>query len=142
MVTMAKKEPTTADTPTPTTTTDRDASTTTPAPEKGSAPPEGAPEKSSAPTGATATGGTAGRRKVRSSLAGSTWVALIIGALILVLLLVFILQNMDTVTLHMFAWQWNFPIGVGMLIAAVGGALVMASVGAVRIVQLRRQVAK
>jgi uncharacterized integral membrane protein len=135
MVTMAKKEPTTADTPTPTTTTDRGTSTTAPAPEAASG---SAPEKEAAPAG----GDTAGRRKVRSSLAGSTWVALIIGALILVLLLVFILQNMDTVTLHMFAWQWNFPIGVGMLIAAVGGALVMASVGVVRIVQLRRQVAK
>lgn len=134
MVTMAKKEPTTADIPTPTTTTDRGASTTAPAPEAASG---SAPEKGSA-----SAGGTTGRRKVRSSLAGSTWVALIIGALILVLLLVFILQNMDTVTLHMFAWQWNFPIGVGMLIAAVGGALVMASVGVVRIVQLRRQVAK
>lgn len=134
MVTMAKKEPTTADTPTPTTTTDRGASTTAPAPEAASG---SAPEKGSASADSTA-----GRRKVRSSLAGSTWVALIIGALILVLLLVFILQNMDTVTLHMFAWQWNFPIGVGMLIAAVGGALVMASVGVVRIVQLRRQVAK
>jgi uncharacterized integral membrane protein len=129
---------TTADTPTPTTTTDRGTSTTAPAPEKGSAPTGGAPEKEAAPAGSD----TTGRRKVRSSLAGSTWVALIIGALILVLLLVFILQNMDTVTLHMFAWQWNFPIGVGMLIAAVGGALVMASVGVVRIVQLRRQVAK
>ena len=138
MVTMAKKEPTTADTPTPTTTTDRGASTTAPAPEAASG---AVPEKDSAAT--TGAGGdTAGRRKVRSSLAGSTWVALIIGALILVLLLVFILQNMDTVTLHMFAWQLNFPIGVGMLIAAVGGALVMASVGVVRIVQLRRQVAK
>jgi uncharacterized integral membrane protein len=134
MVTMAKKEPTTADTPTPTTTTDRGTSTTAPAPEAASG---SAPEKEATPAGSTA-----GRRKVRSSLAGSTWVALIIGALILVLLLVFILQNMDTVTLHMFAWQWNFPIGVGMLIAAVGGALVMASVGVVRIVQLRRQVAK
>lgn len=77
---------------------------------------------------------------VTSSIAGSTWVGLSIGAVILILLLVFILQNQDSVRLQMFAWQWNFPIGVGMLIAAIGGALVMACVCAVRILQLRRQI--
>ncbi|AGP31012.1 LapA family protein [Corynebacterium terpenotabidum] len=77
---------------------------------------------------------------ITRSAAGSTWVALIIGAVILILLLVFILQNGDSVQLKMFIWEWNFPIGVGMLIAAVGGALVTASVGTVRIMQLRRQV--
>lgn len=77
---------------------------------------------------------------VAGSVAGSTWVALSIGAVILILLLVFILQNQESVKLQMFAWQWNFPIGVGMLIAAIAGALVMASVGAVRILQLRRQI--
>lgn len=77
---------------------------------------------------------------VVGSVAGSTWVGLSIGAIILVLLLVFILQNQDSVRLQMFVWEWNFPIGVGMLIAAIAGALVMACVGAVRILQLRRQI--
>ncbi len=77
---------------------------------------------------------------VAGSIAGSTWVGLTIGAVILILLLVFILQNQDSVRLQMFVWQWNFPIGVGMLIAAIAGALVMACVGAVRILQLRRQI--
>lgn len=77
---------------------------------------------------------------VVGSVAGSTWVGLSIGAVTLVLLLVFILQNQDSVRLQMFVWEWNFPIGVGMLIAAIAGALVMASVGAVRIIQLRRQI--
>ncbi|MEJ6548212.1 lipopolysaccharide assembly protein LapA domain-containing protein [Corynebacterium sp. USCH3] len=77
---------------------------------------------------------------VAGSIAGSTWVGLTIGAVILILLLVFILQNQESVQLQMFIWQWNFPIGVGMLIAAIAGALVMACVGAVRILQLRRQI--
>ena len=85
--------------------------------------------------------GSAGS-EVGPSVAGSTWVGLIIGAVILVLLLVFILQNGDSVQLHMFVWQWNFPIGVGMLIAAVAGALIAACVGTVRILQLRHQVRK
>ncbi|MDN6661883.1 MAG: lipopolysaccharide assembly protein LapA domain-containing protein [Corynebacterium variabile] len=79
---------------------------------------------------------------VSRTIAGSTWVALIIGAVVLVLLLVFILQNGDSAELNVFFWTWNFPIGVGMLIAAVGGALVAASIGTVRIFQLRRQVKK
>lgn len=80
------------------------------------------------------------REKVKGSAAGSTWVALIIGALLLILLLVFILQNQQSVRLQMFAWEVNFPIGVGMLIAAITGALIMALVGGVRMIQLRRQV--
>lgn len=80
------------------------------------------------------------RHSVSPTVAGSTWVGLIIGGIILILLLVFILQNGDTVQLKMFVWTWDFPIGVGMLIAAVAGALIAASVGTVRIFQLRRQV--
>ncbi|WP_313512991.1 LapA family protein [Corynebacterium variabile] len=80
--------------------------------------------------------------EVSRTIAGSTWVALIIGAVVLVLLLVFILQNGDSAELNVFFWTWNFPIGVGMLIAAVGGALVAASIGTIRIFQLRRQVRK
>lgn len=83
---------------------------------------------------------TSSGRAVTPTAVGSTWVALIVGAIILILLLVFIMQNGDSVTLQMFAWEWNFPIGVGMLISAVAGALIAASVGTVRIMQLRRQV--
>lgn len=78
--------------------------------------------------------------KVEGSLAGGTWTALIVGAILLILLLVFIVQNSDKATLQLFAWQWNFPIGVGMLIAAIAGALIMALVGGVRMAQLRKQV--
>ncbi|WP_448850997.1 LapA family protein [Corynebacterium sp. 335C] len=79
-------------------------------------------------------------RKAKGSFAGSTWVALIVGAIILVVLLAFIMQNMQNVTLTLFAWTFNFPLGVGMLLAAIGGALLMGLVGGVRIMQLRRQV--
>ena len=80
--------------------------------------------------------------KVGKSIAGSTWVALIIGAILLILLLVFIMQNQENVQLQLFAWEMTFPIGAGMLIAAITGALIMALVGGVRIMQLRRQVSR
>lgn len=78
--------------------------------------------------------------KVRSSLAGGAWVALIFGTLLLILLLVFILQNQQQVQLNLFAWTFSVPAGVGFLLAAIAGALIMAVVGGVRMWELRRQV--
>ena len=79
-------------------------------------------------------------QNVKGSVAASTWAALIIGALVLILLLVFILQNQTEAQLVFFGWEWSFPIGIGMLIAAIAGALIMAMVGIVRMTQLRRQI--
>ena len=62
--------------------------------------------------------------------------------LLLILLLVFVLQNLDQVSMTLFTWQMSFPLGVGMLLAAIAGALIMALIGSVRIIQLRRQVAR
>lgn len=80
------------------------------------------------------------KRKVKGSVAGTTWVSLTVGLLLLILLIVFILQNQQKVELQLFAWTMNFPIGVGMLIAAIVGALIMVIVGGTRIMQLRKQV--
>lgn len=79
-------------------------------------------------------------RKVEGSAAGGTWVGLIVGAILLIILLTFILQNQEKFDLHMFAWSIQLPIGAGMLLSAILGALIMAVVGGVRILQLRRQV--
>lgn len=70
--------------------------------------------------------------------AAATWTGLVIGVLVLIALLVFILQNLDTVTLDLFWWEFSVPLGIGLLLAAIGGALVMALAGGVRIVQIRR----
>lgn len=97
----------------------------------------------SAPESATevaTTQSTKHKPEVRGSLAGGTWVALIFGTLLLVLLLVFILQNQQKVDLNLFAWSFQFPAGVGFLLAAIVGALIMAIVGGVRMLELRRQV--
>ncbi|MFF0814243.1 lipopolysaccharide assembly protein LapA domain-containing protein [Rhodococcus sp. NPDC003318] len=70
--------------------------------------------------------------------AAATWTGLVIGVLVLVALLVFILQNLETVTLDLFWWEFSVPLGVGLLLAAIAGALIMALAGGVRIVQIRR----
>lgn len=80
--------------------------------------------------------------QVKGSFAGGTWIALIAGALLLILLLVFILQNQQPTEMTLFSWQFTFPTGVGLLLAAIAGALIMALVGGVRMIQLRRQIKK
>lgn len=79
---------------------------------------------------------------VKFTRAGALWTALIVGFLVLILLLVFILQNTDTTTIHLFAWQWNLPVGVAILLAAVGGGLLTVLAGTARILQLRRAAKK
>jgi len=76
--------------------------------------------------------------KSLKSRTGYAWMSLIAGALILILLLVFILQNLDSVEVRLFFWEFHLPLGVAVLLSVIGGALVMGGVGGVRILQLRR----
>lgn len=78
----------------------------------------------------------------KQTLAGGTWVALIVGAILLIVLLVFIMQNQTNVELNLFAWSFQFPAGIGFLLAAITGALIMALVGGVRMFEYRRQLRK
>lgn len=78
----------------------------------------------------------------RRSRAGSAWIALIIGTIVLIFLLVFVLQNGRSVEIHYFGWQFSLSVGVAMLFAAIGGALVAGLFGTVRILQLRTRARK
>jgi lipopolysaccharide assembly protein A len=71
---------------------------------------------------------------------GAAFKALIAGAIVLILLLVFILENTQSVKIRYFGASGNLPLGVALLIAAVGGALLVGIVGVARILQLRRHV--
>jgi uncharacterized integral membrane protein len=66
----------------------------------------------------------------------------VIGAIILVLLLVFIVQNLGSQTIELLFWEVNLPLGVSLLIAAIAGALIVALVGGLRMLQLRRALKK
>lgn len=78
------------------------------------------------------------RKGIKHTRVGATWTGLVIGIVVLVLLLVFILQNLDSATLEMFAWEFTLPLGVTLLFAAIAGAVIMALAGGVRIIQIRR----
>jgi uncharacterized integral membrane protein len=79
---------------------------------------------------------------VHFTRAAALWSALIGGFLILILLLVFIMQNTNSITINFFGWNWNLPLGVAILLSAVGGGLLTVAVGTIRIVQLRRAAKK
>jgi uncharacterized integral membrane protein len=79
---------------------------------------------------------------VKFTRAAALWSALITGFVILIVLLVFIMQNTDSATVHFFGWDWNLPVGVALLLAAVCGGLLTVAVGTARIVQLRRAAKK
>jgi uncharacterized integral membrane protein len=69
----------------------------------------------------------------------ATWVAVIVSALVLVLLLIFILQNRESVEVSYFTADGTMPLGVALLLAAVGGILLAGLVASLRIWQLRRR---
>jgi uncharacterized integral membrane protein len=71
---------------------------------------------------------------------GVAFSALIAGAIVLIVLLVFILENTKSVQISFFGATGDFPLGVALLLAAIGGALLTGIVGAARIFQLRRHV--
>jgi len=61
-------------------------------------------------------------------------------SLLLLLLAVFILQNTQKVEVSFFGWNGHAPLAATVLIASAAGALVVASAGVLRILQLRRRV--
>lgn len=77
---------------------------------------------------------------VPRTLAGKTFSSLVAGAIVVILLLVFILENTGSVPISYFGATGHLPLGIALLLAAVGGALIVGLVGATRIMQLRRHV--
>jgi uncharacterized integral membrane protein len=74
--------------------------------------------------------------------AGALWTALIAGFLILIFLLIFISQNTAEAPFTFLNLHWTLPLGVAILLAAVGGGLLTVAVGTARIIQLRRAAKK
>ncbi|WP_433710741.1 LapA family protein [Nocardia sp. CA-084685] len=79
-----------------------------------------------------------GRKSLGKSRTGDTWVALVAATLIGIVLLIFILQNLEQQRVDLFFWSFSLPVGILVLLSVIAGALVMALVGGVRIIQLRR----
>jgi uncharacterized integral membrane protein len=76
--------------------------------------------------------------RVKRTKVSGVWIGLIAVAIVLILLIVFIAQNLNTVGLHFLGFYGKVSFGLALLVAAVAGVLIAAVPGTVRIVQLRR----
>jgi lipopolysaccharide assembly protein A len=72
----------------------------------------------------------------RTRISGA-WFAIGAFAVVLLLLLIFILQNSHTVEVSYFGAHGHLSLGVALLLAAVAGVLLTVLIGAARIIQLR-----
>ncbi|HEY1419276.1 MAG TPA: LapA family protein [Candidatus Dormibacteraeota bacterium] len=75
-----------------------------------------------------------GERRTRLS---GAWTAVVVGLLTLVVILVFILQNEQSVQVSFLFLSGRLPLAVALLFAMILGALIVVAFGAARILQLR-----
>ena len=65
------------------------------------------------------------------------WTALVIGLIALVLILIFILQNLQSVEISFLLFHGHLPLAVALLFAVILGAVIVLAFGGARINQLR-----
>ena len=75
-----------------------------------------------------------GERRTRLS---GAWTAIVIGLVALVVILVFILQNQQSVQIKFLMFEGNLPAAIALLFALILGAVIVFAFGAARILQLR-----
>ena len=98
------------------------------------APAQATPTPTPAQAGSAA---RAPRRGQHGSRIGATRTAMIGGALVLIVVLIFIIENAHAVTITFFGAHLRVSLAVALLLAAIAGALIMAAAGTARITQLR-----
>ena len=75
-----------------------------------------------------------GERRTRLS---GAWTAIVVGLIALVVILVFVLQNGQSVEVSFLMFHPHLPLAVAMLFALILGSVVVFAFGAARIFQLR-----
>ena len=113
------------------------ATTLPPASLNGDAPPAPAPTPGPPTPAQPASAMPTPRRGSVGSRIGTARTAMIAGALVLIVVLVFIIENAHAVTITFFGAHLRISLAVALLLAAIAGALIMAAAGTARITQLR-----
>ena len=75
-----------------------------------------------------------GERQTRLS---GAWTALIVGIAALVVILVFVLQNLQSVRVNFLIFDGELPLAIALLSAMILGAIIVLAFGGGRILQLR-----
>ncbi|WP_375489274.1 lipopolysaccharide assembly LapA domain-containing protein [uncultured Jatrophihabitans sp.] len=78
------------------------------------------------------------RGRVRRGRISTLWITLIAAAIVLILLIIFIAQNLQKASIHFLGLNGHMPTGLVILIAAIVGLLIAAIPGTIRILQLRK----
>src|SRR4051812_6792482 len=94
---------------------------------------------SAAPPVAAPSTETTGARPPRYTRTGAAWFGICLAAVVLVVLIVFMLQNTGPVEVPFLSMHGRLPLALALLVASVGTAIATMIVGAARITQLRRQ---
>ena len=104
------------------------------------APPRSSPPRlprtaprTSASTSSTSSSGTPygfdDKGRVERTKISGVWIGLIAAAVVLILLIIFIAQNLDTVGLHFLGFYGKVSLGLAMLVAAICGLFIAAIPG-------------
>jgi uncharacterized integral membrane protein len=75
---------------------------------------------------------------VPATRTGALWWALGFSMLLLILVLVFVLQNLSSASTSFFSVKWTIPLGLDLLLAALLGGVIAFLLGTARMLQLRR----
>jgi lipopolysaccharide assembly protein A len=98
-------------------------------------PEQAAPPQQAAPP--TAAPQPLPQHRIKRTRTSGIWVSVGFFAVVLLLLLIFILQNGTDVGVSYLGMHGHVPLGVALLLAAVCGVLLVVLAGAARISQLR-----
>ncbi|WP_309648938.1 lipopolysaccharide assembly protein LapA domain-containing protein [Nocardioides sp.] len=77
---------------------------------------------------------------LRGSRTSGLWVGVVALAVVLILLIVFVAQNTQDVTVSYFGWEGQAPLAVALLVAATAGLVLAAIAATLRMWQVRRRV--
>lgn len=77
------------------------------------------------------------QRSVPSTRVSSSWTFAAIAIVALIVVLVFILENLHATDATFFGVHWRIPLGLDLLLAALLGATAVFVIGAARTLQLR-----
>ena len=103
-------------------------------PQQTAPPQQAAPEPAAPPAAAPH---PLPQHRIKRTRTSGIWVAVGFFAVILLLLLIFILQNGTDVSVSYLGMHGHLPLGVALLLAAVCGVLLVVLAGTARIGQLR-----
>ncbi|TDT81772.1 putative integral membrane protein [Arthrobacter sp. AG258] len=105
------------------------------APDAPDAPDSPAVPAPPAGTEKAAAGGRTPESKV--TRAGVIWAGVVASLILLILLIIFILQNQEQAMVQFLGFEGSVPLGMALFIAAVTGGVLVAVAGGARILQLR-----